>query len=82
MNIFDRYKQRFHKEEIETVEYLDLYLFLGTWYEIARIGHWYDEHLLNAAINFTMNRKGKLNVMVAGNKDKFDGHYKIYEGKA
>ena len=76
MNIIDKVKQKLHKEEIESVEYLDIYKFMGKWYEMARIGKFYDERLTNVTTTYTLNEKGEIKVLLAGNKDSFSGAFK------
>ena len=40
------------KDDLDTVEYLDIYRFLGDWYEVAKIGKFYDGKLTNVKLNY------------------------------
>ncbi|MCQ2156012.1 MAG: lipocalin family protein [Bacteroidales bacterium] len=67
------------KVDNSTVGSLDLYKYLGTWYEIARFDHSFERGLTYAKATYSVNTDGTINVRNSGMKN---GKYKVSKGKA
>lgn len=64
------------------IQNLDLNRYLGTWYEIARFPHSFEEGLVGVTATYSMLPDGKIRVENAGYKDTFDGMRDVATGKA
>ena len=64
------------------VKELDLYKYLGTWYEIARYNHRFERGLVGVTANYSMRDDGKIKVINSGYKDSLSGEYSEATGKA
>lgn len=62
-----------------TVGALDLNLYLGEWYEIARFDHSFERGMDYTKANYTLREDGKIEVTNTGIKD---GKDKVAKGKA
>lgn len=58
---------------------LDLGRYLGKWYEIARIDHFFEKGMTNTTAVYTLNEDGTVKVTNSGWKK---GSFKVSEGKA
>ena len=64
------------------VKQLDLERYLGTWYEIARYDHRFEQGLVGVTANYSMRPDGKIKVVNSGYKNTLDGEYSEAIGKA
>jgi apolipoprotein D and lipocalin family protein len=69
-------------EELEVVPYLELSRYLGTWYEIARYSHSFQENCYASQANYTMRKDGHIQVINRCWIGGFDGELNEAEGKA
>lgn len=58
---------------------LDIYRYLGIWYEIARFDHSFERGMDNVTAEYLLRDDGKIDVINSGWKD---GKYKVADGKA
>lgn len=58
---------------------LDLYRYLGVWYEIARFDHSFERDMDNVTAEYLLRDDGKIDVINSGWKN---GKYKVADGKA
>ena len=58
---------------------LDLYRYLGLWYEIARFDHSFERDMNNVTAEYLLRADGKIDVINSGWKG---GKYKVADGKA
>ena len=58
---------------------LDLYRYLGVWYEIARFDHSFERDMDNVTAEYLLRDDGKIDVINSGWRD---GKYKVVDGKA
>lgn len=58
---------------------LDLYRYLGLWYEIARFDHSFERDMNNVTAEYILRADGKIDVINSGWRD---GKYKVADGKA
>lgn len=70
------------KMNTETVKELDLNRYLGTWYEIARFNHRFEEGLVGVTATYSLRDDGKIKVVNQGYKNVLSGKHSIAEGKA
>ena len=61
------------KKEIEAVADLDISRCTGTWYEIARLRHWFERNVVAAAATCELLPNGKMRIIGQGQKNTFDG---------
>ena len=61
------------------IPYLDIYRYLGVWYEIARFDHSFERNMDNVTAEYLLRDDGKIDVINSGWKD---GKYKVADGKA
>lgn len=61
------------------IDDLDLYRYLGVWYEIARFDHSFERGMDNVTAEYLLRDDGKVDVINSGWKD---GKYKVADGKA
>lgn len=65
-----------------TVQTLDLNLYMGTWYEIARFDHPFERGLVGCTANYRLQENGMVKVINSGYKNTLNGEYKESVGKA
>ena len=58
---------------------LDLYRYLGVWYEIARFDHSFERDMDNVTAEYLLRDDGKIDVINSGWRD---GKYRVVDGKA
>lgn len=64
------------------VDHFVLNEYLGTWYEIARYDHSFERHLIGVTAKYSINDKGRIEVLNSGYKKTFDGKLSEAKGKA
>ena len=69
-------------EELKVVPLVDLNRYLGTWYEIARYPHSFEENCYASQANYTMHQDGYIQVINRCRLGGFDGEVNEAEGKA
>lgn len=67
------------KVDNSTVGNVDMQRYLGKWYEIARLDHWFERGQTHCTANYSMNDDGTIKVVNRGVKD---GEATVSEGKA
>ncbi len=74
----------FKKSEppLETVPYVDLTKYTGTWYEIARFPHRFQEGCINTSATYTIREDGKIDVLNKCLLDSPEGKLKTARGVA
>lgn len=66
---------------VQPISNFDLNRYLGKWYEIARIDHWFERGLIGASAEYSLNEDGSVQVKNRGyNPEK--GEWKESIGKA
>ncbi|MGD0036788.1 MAG: lipocalin family protein [Bacteroidota bacterium] len=68
-------------EFIPTIKSFDLQRYLGTWYEVARLPHSFENGLDKVTATYTLRDDGKINVLNKG-FDTARGEWKEAKGKA
>lgn len=68
-------------EGIEPVSGFDTQRYLGTWYEIARLDHSFEDGLSNVSARYTLNDDGSIEVINRG-YDAEAGKWKEADGRA
>lgn len=63
----------------ETVETLDATRYMGQWYEIARMEHWFERDMQRCTATYTLEPDGKITVTNTGYRE---GKWKESTGKA
>ena len=66
---------------METVEYVDLERFMGSWYVIANIPTFLEKGAHNAVETYELNDDGTVATTFTFNADSFDGELKEYNPK-
>ncbi|MCX5781527.1 MAG: lipocalin family protein [Elusimicrobia bacterium] len=69
-------------DELQTVEYVDINRYIGTWYEIAKYPQRFEKGLVGIIANYSFLPKGKIRVINSGYKADFNGKLKTAKGKA
>jgi lipocalin len=64
------------------IQNFDLNRYLGTWYEIARFPHSFEEGLVGVTATYSVRPDGKINVENAGYRGTLDGPRDVAAGKA
>jgi len=64
------------------IQNFDLNRYLGTWYEIARFPHVFEEGLVGVTATYSVRPDGKINVENAGYRGTLDGPRDVATGKA
>jgi apolipoprotein D and lipocalin family protein len=67
---------------LQVVPYVDLNRYTGTWYEIARYPHSFQEGCVGSKATYTMRDDGKLSVLNECYDKTFDGKIRSAKGKA
>ncbi|PXX91735.1 lipocalin [Marinobacter vulgaris] len=66
---------------IDPVSQLDIERYKGTWYEIARLDHSFEEGLSNVTADYTLQEDGSIRVINRGYSEE-DGKWEEAEGRA
>jgi apolipoprotein D and lipocalin family protein len=67
---------------LQVVPYVDLKRYTGTWYEIARYPHSFQEGCVGSKATYTLRDDGKLSVLNECYEKTFDGRLRSVKGKA
>jgi apolipoprotein D and lipocalin family protein len=67
---------------LETVKYVDLKKYTGTWYEIARYPNRFQKDCVGTFVNYTLREDGKINVLNQCYDKSFEGKLKQSKGVA
>ncbi len=67
---------------LQTVPYVDLTKYTGTWYEIARFPHRFQEGCINTSATYTIRGDGKIDVLNKCQIGSPDGKFKTAHGVA
>jgi apolipoprotein D and lipocalin family protein len=70
------------RNELKTVDYVDLKSYLGKWYEIAKYPVVFEKNLVAVTATYSLREDGKIKVLNAGRKGSLDGKEKSAVGKA
>lgn len=70
------------KEEIRTVQNVDIQKYLGLWYEIARYPHSFEQNLVGVSAEYSLAGDGKIKVVNTGYKGGINGEKSVAIGKA
>ena len=68
--------------EPETVEHVDIELYMGAWFEIAKFPQRFEEGLVGITATYSILPSGKVRVMNKGYKGDFNGSTKTAQGRA
>lgn len=70
--------------KLHTVAKVDLYSYLGKWYEIARFDSWFERNCCNVTAEYSLNTKGHITVVntcymntPTGDKKQSKGYAKV-----
>lgn len=74
--------ERRHLPELQTVDYVDLSRYQGTWYEIARFPHRFERGCANTTASYELRDDGQMNVVNRCRKGLPDGELETIEGRA
>jgi apolipoprotein D and lipocalin family protein len=67
---------------LETVEWVDLSRYVGTWYEIASYPQWFQEGCTGTTATYTLREDGTIDVLNRCRKGSLDGEEDSAEGRA
>lgn len=67
---------------LDVVSFVDLERYMGTWYEIARYPHRFQEGCVGTTATYSLRDDGKVDVLNQCYKGKVDGELKKAHGKA
>lgn len=67
---------------LDVVSFVDLERYMGTWYEIARYPHRFQEGCVGTTATYSLRDDGKVDVLNQCYKGKVDGELKEAHGKA
>jgi apolipoprotein D and lipocalin family protein len=67
---------------LDVVSFVDLERYMGTWYEIARYPHRFQEGCVDTTATYSLRDDGKVDVLNQCYKGKVDGELKEAHGKA
>ena len=67
-----------HKNELRTVEFLDIEKFMGDWYVIANIPTFLEKDIFNAIEKYSLNSDGTISTEFSFNKGSFEGERKAF----
>ena len=70
------------KQPVKTVDSVDIAQCMGTWYEIARITHWFERDLMGVAAVYTLLPNGNIEMVNSGYKGSLKGKYISAKGNA
>lgn len=68
--------------EMQTVDYVDIDRFMGSWYVIANIPTFLEKNAYNAVETYELNEDGTIGTTFTFRKGSFDGQLKEYNPKA
>ncbi len=66
----------------ETVRFVDVNRYMGTWYEIAKYPFFFERGLVGVTAEYALNEDGTVRVINRGFKETFDGELSEIEGRA
>ncbi len=61
--------------ELRTVPYADVNRYMGSWYEIAKIPHWFESGLEGTMVTYSPLPDGKVLTTIKAYKNNFEGKY-------
>ena len=67
---------------LEVVSYVDLKRYIGTWYEIARFPHRFQDGCVGSNATYTLLEDGKIGVLNQCHKGSLNGEISSVQGKA
>lgn len=67
---------------LQTVAHVDLNRYVGTWYEIARFSHKFQEGCVGSRATYSLRDDGKINVLNECYDGSFSGKLRSAKGKA
>ena len=67
-----------HKNELKTVEFLDIEKFMGDWYVIENIPTFLEKDIFNAVERYSLNPDGTISTEFSFNKGSFEGERKVF----
>ncbi len=67
---------------LQVVSFVDLNRYMGTWYEISRYPHRFQEDCVGSTATYNLRDDGKVDVLNQCYKEKLDGELKKAHGKA
>ena len=67
---------------LQTVAQVDLNRYIGTWYEIARYNHRFQEGCVGSMATYSLRDDGKINVLNECYEGSFSGKHRSAKGKA
>ena len=70
------------KKPLETVPYVDLQRYLGTWYEIATIPQRFQKGCVGVTAEYSLSKNGDIQVVNTCTKEVLDGEVRRARGKA
>ena len=68
--------------QLEVVDFVNLKRYIGTWYEIARFPHRFQEGCIASKATYSLREDGKIDVLNQCRLEKLDGKEKSAKGKA
>jgi apolipoprotein D and lipocalin family protein len=71
-----------YAKEVETVDFVDVNRYLGTWYDIASYPQWFQKGCTNTKAVYSLKHNGDIKVTNTCNLDTTDGKLKKSVGKA
>jgi apolipoprotein D and lipocalin family protein len=67
---------------LQTVDHVDLNRYLGKWYEIASIPHWFQKGCVASTATYTLRKNGDVDVLNQCRDKALDGKLREAKGKA
>lgn len=67
---------------VQTVAYVDVLRYAGSWYQIAANPTFFNEGLVGVTANYTLQDDGTIKVLNSGFVDRLDGEPELIEGLA
>ncbi len=67
---------------LETVKYVDIVRYMGTWYEIAKFPQRFEKGLVGVKADYTLLPNGRVRVLNSGYEGDFNGELRSTEGTA
>lgn len=68
--------------KLETVDYVDLEQYTGTWFEIARMDNWFQKDCVRSQATYNLRNDGDVEVINKCITDPETGEYKEAKGRA
>jgi apolipoprotein D and lipocalin family protein len=70
------------KQELKTVDSVDVQKYMGKWYDIADYPAWFQKNCVAVTATYTLMPNGTVKVLNECRKEKLDGKYSSITGKA